>query len=207
MLKKLWNKRTNNKIFHFLMRSSFTFLFLSLLYFIPAKGASNNISKGADSLRRPIIYPAPPATANRLFYVQRTPNTNTIVYDINMANNGKSEGDEPIKAYWIRYAEKGQKEDLSFIQRKFAYGLTAKSLDNGNYDIRFVSYKKFPLTLMRSTDGKYHIFAVIDQKQVVLNRVFVKIEGGSFWFPNVAYVELNGTDPKTGREMVERFKP
>ena len=78
-----------------------------------------------------------------------------------MSTDGKLNTDEPVKAYWIRYAEKGQKEDLSYIQRKFAYGLTSKALNNGNYDIRFVSYKKFPLTLMKAGDGKYHIFALI----------------------------------------------
>jgi hypothetical protein len=189
------------------MRYSILILLLLSFHFTPAHSAVTTWDKGADSLRRPLTYPSPPVTASRLFYVQRTSNTNTIVYDVNLGNNGKPDTDEPVKVYWIRYAEKGQKEDLNYIQRKFAYGLTSKPLDNGNYDIRFVSYKKFPLTLMRSNDGKYHIFAVIDQKQVILNRVFVKIEGGSFWLPNVVYVEVNGTDPKTGREMVERFKP
>lgn len=60
---------------------------------------------------------------------------------------------------------------------------------------------------MKAADGKYHIFALIAQKQVILNRIFVKIEGGSFWLPNVVYVELKGTDPVTGREIVEHFKP
>jgi hypothetical protein len=160
-----------------------------------------------DSLTRPINYPQPPATAGRLFYVQRTPNSNTIVYDINVDKSGKPDADEPVKAYWIRYAEKGQKEDLNYIQRKFAYGLNAKPLGNDSYDIRFVSYKKFPLMLMKANDGKYHIFALISQKQAILDHIFVKIEGGTFWLPNVAYVEIKGTDPKTGREMVERFKP
>jgi hypothetical protein len=160
-----------------------------------------------DSLRRPLNYPKPPLTADRLFYVQRTPNSNTIVYDINRDKNGKPDTEEPVKVYWIKYNEKGQKEDLNYIQRKFAYGLNFKPLGNDNYDIRFVSYKKFKLTLMKTDDGKYHIFAVISQKQVILDHIFVKIEGGTFWIPNVAYVEVEGTNPKTGREMVERFKP
>jgi len=154
-----------------------------------------------------IDYPVPPVNSQRLFYLQRTSNINTIIYDLNITSNGKPDAVEPVKAYWIRYAENGQKQELSYIQRKFAYGLTAKALDNGNYDIRFVSYKKFPLTLMKAGDGKYHIFALIAQKQVMLNRIFVKIDGGSFWLPNVSYVEVKGSDPVTGREIVERFKP
>jgi hypothetical protein len=148
-----------------------------------------------------------PQSVSRLFYVQRSPNANTIVYELKTGSNGQPDADEPVHAYWIRYNEKGQKEDLSYIQRKFAYGVTSKPLGNGKYDIRFVSYKKFPLTLMKGTDGKYHIFATISQRQFIVNRIFVKIEGGTFWVPNVRFVEFKGTDPLTGKEVTERFKP
>ena len=186
------------------MRSSLLFTFI-LLAFSGAAYADGG--KHADSLKAPVNYPKPPLTTQRLFYVQRTPNANTIVYDINMGNDGRPDQEDPVKVYWIRYADRGQKEELNYIQRKFAYGLTSKPSNDGSYDIRFVSYKKFPLTLMKSSYGKYHIFAFISQKQVILNSVFVKVEGGSFWIPNVLYVEVKGTDPQTGREMVERFKP
>jgi hypothetical protein len=152
-------------------------------------------------------FQALPATVSRLFYVQRTPNANTIVYELNVGSNGQPDEDAPVHPYWIRYNEKGQKEDLSYIQRKFAYGVNAKALGNNKWDIRFVSYKKFPLTLMKGTDGKYHIFATISQRQFIVNRIFVKIEGGSFWVPNVRFVEFKGTDPATGKEVTERFKP
>ena len=180
-------------------------LFFCLASLTSVYGSPKNNHKGAVSGTEP--YPVPPASNERLFYLQRTSNFNTIVYDLNFSSDGKLDNDEPVKTYWIRYAENGQKQQLNYIQRKFAYGLTAKALNNGNYDIRFVSYKKFPLTLMKSEDGKYHIFALIAQKQVIINRIFVKIEGGSFWLPNVTYVEVKGSDPETGREIVERFKP
>jgi hypothetical protein len=152
-------------------------------------------------------YPALPANVGRLFYVQRSSNANTIVYELNLGSNGQPDADEPVHPYWIRYTEGSKKADLSYIQRKFAYGVNAKALGNGKFDIRFVSYKKFPLTLMKGSDGKYHIFATISQKLFIVNRIFVKIEGGSFWVPNVRYVEFKGTDPATGKEVTERFKP
>jgi len=151
-------------------------------------------------------YPVPADNVSRLFFVQRSPNTNTIIYELN-DKDGRLDPENPIHVYWLRYAEKGQKEELNYIQRKFAYGLTTKPLGNDQYDVRFVSYKKFPLTLMKAVDGKYHIFVTIAQKQMILSRIFIKIEGGSFWLPNVVYVELKGTDPSTGREITEHFKP
>ena len=151
-------------------------------------------------------YPVPPDNANRLFYIQRTPNTNTIIYELN-ARNGQVDEENPINVYWLKYAVGGQREELNYVQRKFAYGIITKKLSNERYDVRFVSYKKFPLLLMKANDGKYHIFATIAQKQMILSRIFVKIEGGSFMLPNVLYIELKGTDPSTGREITEHFKP
>lgn len=193
------------------MRISLILLLFYILSPAFSFGALKIKNPGYDSARishrSEIYYPAPPPGNNRLFYIQRTPNSNTIVYDLNIANNGKPDAKDPVKVYWIKYAENGQKEELNFIQRKFAYGLISTALKNDNYVIRFASYKKFPLTLMKSTDGKYHIFAVIAHKQAILNRIFIKIEGGSFWLPNILYVEVSGADPITGREIVERFKP
>jgi len=156
---------------------------------------------------RTTIFPVP-VVPSKLFYVQRDPNSNTIIYDLNLDDKGELDQDNPVHAYWIKYNERGQKEELNFIQRKFAYGLVTKPLDNGKFDVRFVSYKKYPLCLMKSpADNKYHIYATIEKKQAILNKIFIKIEGGSFWLPNVVYVEIKGTDPVTGKEIVERFKP
>ncbi len=185
-------------------------LFLCLSVFALSFSVAKDRNTGHDltgGSKSDVVYPVPPVNKQRLFYLQRTPNSNTIIYDLNLTSDGRPDTDEPIKVYWVRYAENGQKQDLNYIQRKFAYGITSRLLDNGNYDIRFVSYKKFPLTLMKADDGKYHIFAYIAQKQVMLDRIFVKIDGGSFWLPNVTYVEIKGSDPQTGKEIVERFKP
>ncbi|MBK0378761.1 DUF4833 domain-containing protein [Mucilaginibacter segetis] len=155
-----------------------------------------------------LVFPVPPPDPKRLFYIQRPPNTNTLIYELNTDKaTGELDSETPVHVYWIRYTEGGKKQELNYIQRKFAYGLTQKKLTDGKYDIRFVSYKKFPLTLMKGADGKYHIFAIVAKKQMMLQRVFVKIEGGSFWLPNVVYVEMRGTDPVSGKEITERFKP
>jgi len=190
------------------------FLITSLLILLSFQGFSNSKTKvlraETDTLKRNIKkdlrFPEP-ANISKLFYIQRDPNTNTLIYELNTDGSGELDTDNPMHVYWIRYAEKGQKEELSYIQRKFAYGVTTKAVKKDEYDIRFVAYKKMPMNLLKGADGKYHIFATIAKKQAVLNRIFVKIEGGSFWLPNIVYVELKGTDPATGKEITERFKP
>jgi hypothetical protein len=182
------------------MKVLFTYLLFFLVSVTPFAATKADTGPGDQQ------YPVPPDNISRLFYVQRSPNINTIVYELN-DKNGKIDPENPVHVYWIRYAAGGEREELSYIQRKFAYGMVSKQTGPEQFDIRFVSYKKFPLTLMKASDGKYHIFATVQQTKMILSRIFVKIEGGSFWLPNVVYVELKGTDPETGKEVTERFKP
>jgi phosphatidylglycerophosphate synthase len=152
-------------------------------------------------------FPVPRGIKDLMFYVQRTPNINTIAYELNYTKTGALDEDEPIHVYWIRYADDGSKKDLNYIQRKFAYGLNVKKLSVNDYELRFVSYTKHPLHLRKATDGKYYVFTDIAKKQAVLKRIYLRIEGGSFWVPNVVYIELKGLDAATGKEITERIKP
>jgi hypothetical protein len=39
----------------------------------------------------------------------------------------------------------------------------------------------------------------------LLDRIFVRIEGGSFWIPNVKYVELRGINQANDTLVTERI--
>lgn len=153
-------------------------------------------------------FPVPAGNPKQLFYLQRTANTNTIVCELNLNNKGQLIEEEPVHVFWIRYPEGGMRKELNYIQRFFAYGIKSHSLGNGAYKLNFVSYKKQSFLLIPSPkDNKYQVFATINQKQALLKRIFVKVDGGGFWSPNIVYMEMKGTDPVTGRVLVERFKP
>lgn len=150
-------------------------------------------------------FPVPAGNPNQLFYLQRNPNTNTIVCELNHTN-GNVNAEDPVHVFWIRYGENGAKEELNFIQKKFAYGVKTTPIAKDKYELRFVSYKKYVMYLMKGTNNKYNVYGAINQKLAVLNRIFVKINGGSFWAPNIEYVEIKGFDPATGKEVMERRK-
>ena len=152
-------------------------------------------------------FPVPRGIKDMVFYVQRTPNTNTIAYELNYSSPGVLNEDNPIHIFWLRYQEDGRRKELNYIQKKFAYGLNIKKHNANDYEMRFVSYTKRPLHLRKATDGKYYVFAEIGKKQSVLKRIYIKIDGGTFWSPNVLYIELKGTDVTTGKDNIERIKP
>jgi phosphatidylglycerophosphate synthase len=150
-------------------------------------------------------FPVPAGIPNQLFFLQRDPNTNTVIYQLNVNSAGKLDEDEPVRVFWIRYAEQGQREGLSFIQRKFAYGLSAKKVATDKYELKFAAYNKVPFYLMRSgTDNSFHVYTVVANKQILLDRVYLRIEGGTFWVPNVKYIEFKGVNSATREPIIER---
>ena len=152
-------------------------------------------------------FPVPTGNPNQLFYLQRPPNTNTVVYELNFDGNGKLKVDEPIHVFWIRYPEGGVRKELSYIQRHFAYGVKAELMADGRYKLIFAAYKKKNLYLMfAQRDNKYHVYTTLQNKVAILNRVFIQIDpGGTFWSPNVKYIEMKGKELSTGNEVIERI--
>ncbi|PSL30896.1 DUF4833 domain-containing protein [Chitinophaga ginsengisoli] len=161
----------------------------------------------AQTTKTEPVFPVPSNIPHMLFYMQRTPNANTIIYDLNLQQDGTLDEDQPVNIYWIRYTENGEKKGLNYIQRKFAYGLKVKQLAKDKYELRSVAYDKKKMYLMKSAQGDYHIYTQIGNVMAQLNRIYLQIEGGTFWFPNVVYVEMKGIDPATGKEIKEQFKP
>lgn len=152
-----------------------------------------------------VEYPIPPHNPGQLFYLQRPPNTNTVVYELNM-ENGELNKKQPIHAYWINYAKKGQTEELTDIQRKYAYGIRTTRLDDNSFECYLAAYKKLKLFLKEGEDKQYHIYTTVNDKQIMVNRIYIAVNGGSLFKPNIDYVQLNGIDTATGAATEERIR-
>jgi len=170
-------------------------------------GGGFNASAQDTGNPSPLNFPVPKGIENQLFYLQRDPNINTIICELNVGSDGDVIKDKPVSVYWIRYDEKKEKKDLNMIQRKFAYGIDSKEIGKDKYKLRFVSHKKLPMYLQRSaTDKKFHVYVTVNQKKIQVERIFLRIEGGSFWLPNVKYVEIKGIDTTDSLPTIQRIK-
>lgn len=148
-----------------------------------------------------------PNEPKQLFYLQRDPDDNTVIYQLN-AVDGVVDADKPVNSYWIRYAEGGVRKDLNFLQRTMAYGISHKVLNNGDFELRLAAYKDHPLRLgYCEKSGTYKVYTAINGREAVLERIFVRIEGGSMLSPNITYFELSGRDTATLARVTERIKP
>lgn len=145
-----------------------------------------------------------------LFYLQRTVDYNTVIYELNYLSPGKINHDTPLKMYWIDYENGGKITQLTYAQNKFAYGIESKVLDKINevFEIRLVSYKSKPFKLKKDDKkGIHRVFASLNGREVILTKIFVNITGGTYLKPKVKDISITGTDLVTGEAIIEIVVP
>lgn len=152
-------------------------------------------------------FPIPSGNSNQLFYLQRNENINTLVYELN-EQNGNLNMENLIHVFWILYAKNSQHEELSEVEKKFAYGIKSVSSTKEQYQFTLVAYPKISLQLIKDSNQKYHIYTTPVKQQMMLNRIYIKVKEGSFRLePEVEYIEFRGTDVVSGKEITEQITP
>jgi len=145
-----------------------------------------------------------------MFYLQRTVDRNTVIYELNYEADGELNPKRPLKIYWIDFEDGAKISPLTFTQSKFAYGINSDLIDKTKkiYQIHLVSYEKIKFYLKPTgKNNHYEMHASIKGKPAVLKRVFITIIGGTYLTPIVSYIELMGTDLITGKQVIERIRP
>jgi len=155
----------------------------------------------------PESYPMPPVTKHSLFYLQRSLNSNTIVYDANINANGKLNAKKPVIVYWMRYNSDGARKKLNFAERNFAYGLTFDPVDDGSgYMIYLMAYSERDIKVSMDKNGQVAAHTIIAGKPARLKRIYIDVSGSGFW-SSVNFIELKGIDLQSGKDVTERFDP
>jgi hypothetical protein len=179
---------------------------------VQAYGAPRPVAVSRPELKWEVDegWPVPPAGPNRLFYIQRSSNANTIMYDAQLRKNGQFDPQEPVSVYWLRLAEQGQRQELSWIQRTLAYGIADPERKGSNGLVtNVVSYRKRKLNLVVDPTGKPTAQIQINGRMAQLHHVFVQIRDGQgpMGISKIAHVDIFGQDPQTGKSIHERFIP
>jgi hypothetical protein len=171
--------------------------FISLICFVAAFGFSSPTPDLTE-------FPVPPYSKKSLFYIHRSPNPNTVIYEVNLTDKNMIDPENPVKVYWIRYGEKGQQRDLNYIERTFAYGVKAETITQNSYKLQFVASKEKSFVASIDENGQACATMKINGRQSKLTKIFVQVaEEG--WWPKVAYVEFFGLDAETGKAAYEKM--
>jgi hypothetical protein len=155
--------------------------------------------------------PVPVAGKHQLFYLQRTIDVNTLIYEMNYKADGQIDKAHPVKIYWIRYTAEGEKTaPLSYAQNKFAYGIAFTELKGPEpiFRIHLVSYKKIEIYLKPTGEkGSYQAHITLQGKACILKNLMVHISGGTYLKPHVSHIELKGKDLASGEWIGEKIRP
>ena len=112
----------------------------------------------------------------------------------------------PVVAYWIRHAEHGQKEELSWIQRKFAYGFKSK-FDRKSDTATLEMAADIGLSIkVQRYEGTYRAMADIDRRPSRIEKIYIHASGKGM-STSVDFIEWHGVDLEMGNKTYERFVP
>jgi hypothetical protein len=150
-------------------------------------------------------FPVPPHTNKTLFYVQRSTNSNTVIYDVNLRPDKTIDSDDPVTVYWIRYAEKGQKKKLNYIERVLAYGVNCKPYRDNSVMLHFNASESKEVIVTIDPKGQARAQMAISKRKSYLEKIFVTVTEGGWRFPKVNYVEFFGTDLAKGEKTYEKM--
>lgn len=157
-------------------------------------------------LLAPQLAGAETLTNHPLFHIERSKNANIVQYDAQVAEDGKLFRKEPVVAYWIRLNEQGQKQELNWLQKTFAYGFNTdidKSREKAEVNMKADVGQV--IKVVRDGD-KFRAIITIDGAPSYFEKMYIdsKRKGLSV---DVYYVELFGEDIKTGEARYEKIVP
>jgi hypothetical protein len=185
------------------IRFAFALALMPLALSAQARDFTSSISEtGAIAQLRPEF--KTPDEPNQLFYVQRSPNANTIVYAARLDAQGNFDK-APVEAFWRKFNIDGSRQPLNFIERMMAYGVTVNSQKPGQpitFTIAALPERK--LTLAMDAQHRPEALMQIGGRTVKVAYVYLQVVEGGLT-PQVPSLDILGTDTASGKAIHEHL--
>ena len=184
----------------------FPLVLIALLAALPAQARdfSSTVTESNEivHLRPEFKVPDEP---NQLFYVQRSPNANTVVYAAKLDAKGDFDSRNPVDAFWRKFNIDGSKKSLNFIERMMAYGVRIAAHKAGqpvSFTIAALPQRK--LTLSWDEHHRPQATLAIGNRTLKLAYVYLQVEEGGL-MPDVPSLDIVGTDIAGGKAIHEHL--
>jgi hypothetical protein len=142
------------------------------------------------------------ARGNELFRIERSKNKNVVIYNFQRGPSGLHVP-SPIRAFWLMLAEDGRREELTWAERKLAYGYDVADVSVEGCVLRLSACSKRQLRIERQGNG-FRAICNISAQRAVLERIFVQTSEGAL-LPSVQHVDLFGKSAISGLSLKERL--
>jgi hypothetical protein len=141
------------------------------------------------------------AENKNLFKIERNKNANVVMYDIVLDSNSEIDKKNPIDAYWLLYAQQGQRQEIKGFEKR-AYGYSVTKNDDKSYTLILQAVKDRPIKIIL-VNGIPKAEILINNEKVYLSSVYV--QASDSFIPKVYYFLLTGIHPSTGEQVTEKI--
>ena len=140
-----------------------------------------------------------------LFIIERNKNKNYVQYDVRLKKNNELHASNPVTAYWV--LENGGQEELTLIERKYAYGIDSQEkLEQNKIRVLMVALKDREI-IVEKINGSFRAVVFINGKQSILEKVYIESKQRLTGLPKVLYIDLFGRTKGKGSPLRERIIP
>ena len=186
-------------------------LSIAVLAFCAAPALARNLVGKVvelDAMPPPTASSIAPNDPNQLFYLQRSSNSNTIVYAANLTKPGQIDRNNPLDIFWRRYTEDGRREGLSFMQRTLAYGSSPKAVVGhpDEFDASVVSLPELKFHIAINAEGNPEATVQMGGRLARLVSAYVKVDESGL-IPKLVFLDIYGIDKATGRVLHQHLEP
>ena len=141
-----------------------------------------------------------------LFRIERNKNANIVQYDAQVEADGTLNRKDPVVAYWVRLADQGQLRELTWVQKKFAYGFKAKLNNDRSTATLDMAANLGRLLTVKQTGNDYQAVADIEGAACYVEKIYIDASGKGT-STKVNFIEIYGSAVDGGIEHYERLVP
>ena len=140
-----------------------------------------------------------------MFTIERNKNSNVVVYEA-LVKNGAIYDDEPVRAYWHIPGTKDKREDLSFFEKRMAYGWNVEKIEKRDAYKFYINACSERTIVIEMVGGIPRATMTIQGKRSYLQKVYIFADESKV-IPDVQYVDIIGVTVYEGKQIKERMKP
>lgn len=148
-------------------------------------------------------YPVP-REPNMLFYIQRSVNSNTVIYAARVDAQGRLDQSKPIEVYWRWYNVDGHRRPLNFFERMMAFGVNVDKRSGNAARIPFQvsALRERQLVLDKDNRGAPEALIQIGTHLARLVYVYLQVDDRGM-MPDVTAIDIFGIDKLSGKALHE----
>jgi hypothetical protein len=170
-----------------------------------ARETKSQVTDLDDILRIHPEYPVP-SEPNQLFYIERSSNSNTVIYMAKLDAKGQLDPETPVVAYWRWYNGGGHIKQLNFPERMLAYGIKSVKHDgpNGSWSFKVAAFPERTLYVGLDSKGHPEAFYKIGDRWGKIVYVYLEVDSSGI-MPDVTAMDFFAIDRRTGKPFREHL--